>query len=194
MEPCCDAALCFTILPALGACSVNAAGSFGFSQCVEARASDAELAHLAAERHAGAMKQTLDLDDVPEGALEFLQQFLVALITTVRPDETLHVAGVGFVYDPSQKRCYLIGQRDSVKVANIAAGSRAVVAQVDGSRWLSLEGVATIHEDAASVAEAERRYATRYPGHGNPMVGRVAIHIDVANMTGIWQRREPNLK
>jgi F420H(2)-dependent biliverdin reductase len=140
------------------------------------------------------MKQTLDVDNLPAGALEFLQQFLVALVTTTRPDGTLHVAGVGFVYDPAQKRCYLIGQRDSVKVANIAAGSRAVVAQVEGSRWLSLEGAASLHEDPASVAEAERRYATRYPGHGNPMVGRVAIHIDVERITGIWQRREPNMK
>jgi hypothetical protein len=51
----------------------------------------------------------------------------------------------------------------SRKVAHVRAGSpRAVVAQVDRARWLSLEGVPVVSDDPERVAEAVRRYALRY--------------------------------
>jgi hypothetical protein len=63
------------------------------------------------------------------------------------------------------------------------AAARAAVCQVDGGRWLTLEGVATVTSDPARVAEAVRRYAERYrpPGERSD---RVAIEIRVDRVLG----------
>ena len=55
--------------------------------------------------------------------------------------------------------------------------------QVDGGRWLTLEGPATVTDDADRVAEAVRRYAERYrpPGERDD---RVAIEIRVDRILG----------
>lgn len=135
------------------------------------------------------MQQTIDLAAVSSDAQSFLQEFLVGLLTTTRPNGHLHVAAVGFTYDLDLRQAWLIAPRSSVKVRNIAAGSRAVVAQVDGSRWLSLEGRARVVDSPEGVAEAHRRYRLRYPGHGEPDPNRVGIVIDVESMVGIAMRR-----
>ena len=64
-----------------------------------------------------------------------------------------------------------------------APGSRAAVCQVDGGRWLTLEGPATVTDDPDPVAEAVRRYAERYrtPGERDD---RVAIEIQVDRILG----------
>ena len=53
---------------------------------------------------------------------------------------------------------------DSQKARNVleSPGSRAVVSQVDGGRWLSLEGTATVTTDPDRCRDGERRYAERY--------------------------------
>ena len=62
-------------------------------------------------------------------------------------------------------------------------GGLVVACQVDGGRWSSLEGTATVHRDAASVARACERYAARYrtPSE-NPT--RVALRIEVDRFLG----------
>ena len=37
-----------------------------------------------------------------------------------------------------------------------------MLSQVDGARWLSLEGIASVNRDADAVRDAELRYAQRY--------------------------------
>jgi hypothetical protein len=39
---------------------------------------------------------------------------------------------------------------------------RAAVGQVDGRRWVSLEGPVRVGRERAEITEAERRYAERY--------------------------------
>ena len=57
------------------------------------------------------------------------------------------------------------------------------VNQVDGRRWSTLEGVAEVATDPASVAEAVRRYAERYrQPRENP--ARVALRIEVTRTLG----------
>jgi hypothetical protein len=57
------------------------------------------------------------------------------------------------------------------------------VCQVDGRRWATLEGTAVVREDAASVADAERRYAARYrQPRANP--ARVVLEISVDRILG----------
>ena len=58
-----------------------------------------------------------------------------------------------------------------------------MVAQVDGRRWLSLEGPAEVTDDPARVAEAVRLYAERYRQPGE-RPDRVAIEIRVDRILG----------
>jgi hypothetical protein len=57
------------------------------------------------------------------------------------------------------------------------------VCQVEGRRWLTLEGAAVVRDQPDAVAEAERRYAERYrPPRANP--ARVVIEIAVDRILG----------
>jgi PPOX class probable F420-dependent enzyme len=127
-----------------------------------------------------------DAAALPDEVLAFLTERWLATLTTVRPDGSPHVVAVGFTYDPSEAKVRVITGRGSRKVANIkTAGNdaRAVVCQVDGGRWLALEGRARVSEDPDDVAEAVRRYTLRYRApRDNPR--RVAIEIAVDRVLG----------
>ncbi len=126
----------------------------------------------------------LDPRDLPADVLAFLTERHLATLTTLRPDGSPHVVAVGFTYDADASVVRVITNVSSRKVAHVRAGSaRAVVAQVDGARWLSLEGVPTVSDEGARVAEAVRRYALRYrqPAE-NPQ--RVVLEIAVDRVLG----------
>ena len=121
---------------------------------------------------------------LPDDVEGFLQERHLATLTTLRPDGTPHVVAVGFTWDPAQALVRVITNGTSRKVAHVRAGSpRAVVAQVDRARWLSLEGVPVVSDDPERVAEAVRCYALRYrqPAE-NPR--RVVIEIAVDRVLG----------
>jgi PPOX class probable F420-dependent enzyme len=121
---------------------------------------------------------------LPADVEAFLSERHLATLTTLRPDGTPHVVAVGFTWDPEQALVRVITNGTSRKVANVRAGSpRAVVAQVDRARWLSLEGVPVVSDDPERVAEAVRRYALRYrqPAE-NPR--RVVLEIAVDRVLG----------
>ena len=126
----------------------------------------------------------LDPAALPDAELAFLTERHLATLTTLRPDGTPHVVAIGFTWDDAAGLVRVITNGTSRKVAHVRAGSpRAVVAQVDGRRWLSLEGVPTVSDDPERVAEAVRRYALRYrqPSE-NPQ--RVVIEIRVDRVLG----------
>jgi hypothetical protein len=58
-----------------------------------------------------------------------------------------------------------------------------VVCQVDGRRWLSLEGPASISDEPTRVADAVRRYAARYRPPSE-RANRVVIEISVDRILG----------
>ena len=120
-------------------------------------------------------------DDV----LAFLAERHLATLTTLRPDGSPHVVAVGFTYEPEQRLVRVITFAPSRKARNLVArpGSRAAVSQVDGGRWLTLEGAAVVTDDPVRVAEAVRRYADRYrqPGERDD---RVAIELTVDRVLG----------
>jgi PPOX class probable F420-dependent enzyme len=121
---------------------------------------------------------------LPDDVEAFLQERHLATLTTLRPDGTPHVVAVAFTWDPEQARVRVITNGTSRKVAHVRAGSRrAVVAQVDRARWLSLEGVPVVSDDPERVADAVRRYALRYrqPAE-NPR--RVVLEIAVDRVLG----------
>jgi PPOX class probable F420-dependent enzyme len=125
-----------------------------------------------------------DLDHLSPPTLQFLTERHLATLTTLRPDGTPHVIPVGVTYDPTTRTARIITSGTSAKARHVRDGQRRVaVCQVDGRRWLTLEGTATVRDDAASVRDAERRYAERYRRpRENPR--RVVLEISVDRMLG----------
>ena len=124
--------------------------------------------------------------ELPPAALEFLAERHLATLTTLRPDGTPHVVPVGFTWDVDRAVARVIASRSTRKVRNAghtSAGCPAVLCQVDGRRWLALEGTARVLEDADSVREAERRYAERYRVP-RPNPERVVLVVDVDRVVG----------
>lgn len=123
--------------------------------------------------------------DVSASAAAFLAERHLASLTTLRPDGSPHVVAVGFTFDADAGLVRVITFAASRKARNLLAapGSRAAVCQVDGGRWLTLEGPATVTDDPERVAEAVRRYADRYrpPGARDD---RVAVEIRVDRILG----------
>lgn len=133
-------------------------------------------------------RSALDPADLPEAALEFLRERHLSTLTTLRPDGTPHVVPVGFTWDGDRRVARVITSRGSRKARNVLGGSRAVLCQVQGWRWLSLEGVASLVSDAGEVQDAERRYAERYR-QPRPNPERVVLRIAVDRVLGLV--REP---
>ncbi|MFM9137535.1 MAG: PPOX class F420-dependent enzyme, partial [Actinomycetota bacterium] len=74
----------------------------------------------------------------------------------------------------------------SQKAINAQRGCRAAVSQVDGGRWITLEGVArlvTLDDDPDEVRRAVDGYAQRYR-EPKERENRVAIIIAVDNVLG----------
>jgi F420H(2)-dependent biliverdin reductase len=125
----------------------------------------------------------LDPHDLPADVLAFLRERHLATLTTLRPDGSPHVVPVGFTWDDEATVVRVITSGPSRKARNALAGGRAVVAQVDGRRWLALEGPVWVLTDAPSVREAEERYAARYrTPRENP--ARVVLQISVDRVLG----------
>ena len=125
-----------------------------------------------------------DPDTIGPDLLTFLTERHVATLTTLRPDGTPHVVPVGFTYDPETHLARVITSNGSVKVHNVRAGHRRVaICQVDGRRWVTLEGTASVRHAAEAVADAEERYAHRYRRpRENPE--RVVLEISVDRVSG----------
>jgi len=130
----------------------------------------------------------LDPTALPDEVRAFLTERHLATLTTLRPDGSPHVVAVGFTWDDENGLVRVITSAASRKARNLTApapagGRRAAVGQVDGARWLSLEGQAEVTDDPDRVAEAVRRYAQRYRVPG-PRADRVAIEIRVDRVLG----------
>lgn len=96
--------------------------------------------------------------------LDFLAERHLATLTTLRPDGSPHVVAVGFTWDHDAGIARVITWSGSKKYRNVAERprSRAVVCQVDGGRWLALEGEARATTEADACRDAVARYAERY--------------------------------
>ena len=116
-------------------------------------------------------------------ALAFLTERHLAMLTTLRPDNSPHVVAVGFTFDPKTHIARVITTGGSQKAVNAECGAVAVLSQVDGARWLSLEGRASVNSQIDAVRDAELRYAQRYrTPRVNPR--RVVIEVQVERVLG----------
>lgn len=127
---------------------------------------------------------TFDPGDLGDALLTFLTERHLATLTTLRADGSPHVVPVGVTFDPDTRTARVITSGASAKARHVRAGQRRVaVCQVDGRRWVTLEGAAVVRDDAASVADAEARYARRYrTPRENP--ARVVLEISVDRVLG----------
>ncbi|WP_078292090.1 F420-dependent biliverdin reductase [Mycobacterium sp. D16R24] len=118
-----------------------------------------------------------------DDALAFLSERHLAMLTTLRQDNSPHVVAVGFTFDPATHIARVITTGGSQKAVNAERGGLAVLSQVDGARWLSLEGTATVVTDKEAVRDAELRYAQRYrTPRVNPQ--RVVIEVKIERVLG----------
>ena len=116
-------------------------------------------------------------------ALAVLTERHLAMLTTLRPDGSPHVVAVGFTFDPRTHIARVITSGGSQKAVNADRGGVAVLSQVDGARWLSLEGQAAVSGDIDAVRDAELRYAQRYrTPRTNPR--RVVIEVQFERVLG----------
>lgn len=128
-------------------------------------------------------RPALDPAALPDDVAAFLAERHLATLTTLRADGSPHVVPVGFTYDPAARVVRIITFDPSAKVSNARRGGRAAVCQVDGSRWLTLEGTVSVTDDPDRVAAAVAAYGERYrqPGERD---NRVAIEIAVDRILG----------
>ncbi len=100
------------------------------------------------------------------------------------------MVAVGFTWDPDAGIVRVITGGGSVKVRNVRRHGYAAVSQVDGPRWLTLEGIASVTDDPAAVADAEARYARRYRVP-RPNPTRVVLQIEVRRVLAGSRLRGP---
>jgi PPOX class probable F420-dependent enzyme len=124
------------------------------------------------------------LDGVSAEFREFWTERHLCTLVTQRVDGSPHVVPVGVTLDVEAGIARVICRGGSTKARNAGERGTAVVSQVDGGRWSTLEGTAVVRTDRPSVAEAERRYGLRYRvPKENPE--RVVIEIAVHRVMGL---------
>lgn len=124
--------------------------------------------------------------DITPEMVQFLRDRHLATLTTLRADGSPHVVAVGFSYDTEQQCARVITFSTSQKAKNALLGGRAAVSQVDGGRWLTLEGVARLVDRDTNPEEVQRAvagYAARYQ-EPKERDNRVAIIIAVDRIMG----------
>lgn len=130
---------------------------------------------------------SLDPADLPTEVLTFLNEYHLATLTTLRDDLSPHVVAVGFSYDTEAHAARVITWAGSQKALNAgrmqARGQRAAVCQVDGGRWLSLEGPVSLVSDPSGVRAGVEGYAVRYR-QPKDRDDRVVIEIAVERVLG----------
>jgi len=125
----------------------------------------------------------MDPQQLSTDALKFLTERHLATLTTLRADGSPHVVAVGFTFDADRSLARVITFASAVKARNAARGGRAAVAQVDGPRWLSLEGSVRVSDEPSDVALAVAAYARRYR-QPKERTDRVVIEISVDRVLG----------
>ncbi|MEE3354519.1 MAG: pyridoxamine 5'-phosphate oxidase family protein [Actinomycetota bacterium] len=106
---------------------------------------------------------TLPLPDPGPPFEDFVGERHLAALTLVRPNGYPHTTPVGFTWDRGTGSALIITWSGSVKVRLLEAGQlRGSICQVDGGRWLTIEGVARVTSDPGTCANAVAAYTARY--------------------------------
>lgn len=131
----------------------------------------------------GSLAMARNPAELTESEIQFLAERHLATLTTVRPDGSPHVVAIAFGFDPSTGTARVICSSHGQKVRNIAGDNRVALCQVDGRRWLSLEGEAVVTDEPVRVQTAVEAFEMRYrPASPNP--DRVALEITIHRVLG----------
>ena len=122
------------------------------------------------------------LDDAAQA---FLAEVHLASLTTTLADGRLHVVPVAYTWVPEDHTIRIVTRSGSVKVANAERGSEGALSFVDGGRWMSLHGPASVRREPDRVADTISRYQARYgPPRGE--FERVSLELTVDLVRGRW--------
>ncbi len=106
---------------------------------------------------------TLPLPDPGPAFEDFVGERHLASLTLVRSNGQPHTTPVGFTWDRDTASARIITWSGSVKARLLEEGRLfASVCQVDGGRWLTIEGVARVTNDPGACADAITAYTDRY--------------------------------
>tara|TARA_B110000014_G_scaffold258549_1_gene244842 strand:- start:7268 stop:7684 length:417 start_codon:yes stop_codon:yes gene_type:complete len=95
--------------------------------------------------------------------IDFVTERHLAILTLVRPDGRPHSTPIGFMWDDESKEVKIITWSGSLKTRLLEKGNLVgSVAQVDGGRWVTFEGVCSVRSDSDVCEDAVARYAKRY--------------------------------
>src|SRR4029450_7470202 len=109
-------------------------------------------------------------------ALAFLTERHLAMLATLRTDNSPHVVAVGFTFDPKTHIARVITTGGSQKAVNAQERGVAGLGQGEGARWRAVEGKSTVNSETEAVRDAELRYAQRYR---TPRVNPKRVVIEV---------------
>ncbi len=94
---------------------------------------------------------------------EFTTERHLAVLTLVRPNGRPHATPVGFTWDQATGLARVITWSGSMKSRLLEAGELAgTICQLDGGRWVTLEGPCSVTGEPGACADAVARYAARY--------------------------------
>ena len=125
-------------------------------------------------------------DALPSAVELFMAERHLATLSVPRPSGAPHVTPVGFTWDPEVglARVITFGGARKVRLIEDAGTLPVTLCQVDGGRWLALEGEAVVSGDPARCAEGISRYARRYRPPSDRGADRRVIEVTVTRITG----------
>jgi F420H(2)-dependent biliverdin reductase len=126
---------------------------------------------------------SFDLADPSPDLLAFLTERHLGTLGVVRPNARVHMSPVGFTVDPELCTARVITSATARKAVHAAAAGRITLCQVDGGRWVTVEGACRVSDDPAEVRDAEARYAARYQTP-RPNPNRVALLVTIDRIYG----------
>ena len=102
-------------------------------------------------------------DQAGPALAEFITERHLAVLTLVRPNGRPHTTPVGFTWDQAAGLARVITWSGSMKSRLLEAGELAgTICQLDGGRWVTLEGPCSVTGEPGACADAVARYAARY--------------------------------